>query len=477
LRAQTAGGQCDFSDVPGVVWWGTRSQLTLSELASYIAPVYWFSPDEPLLEGNQGTDIRIPEAMPFETSPDAPVVYYQVEEIVGLEGGLTRDSTDIENSIIDLERTGAMRLGFFAYFRSEVGLGAHPHDLEATEFKIAALRSDGSILPEMTDAQCDERNYVIVVTRVTAKAHGIQWFWNVIEVDQETKFPMYFFVEEGKHGLATDKNSDGYFTPGYDVNRHINDAWGVRDVIRSGTLFSGGYQAWMTKVRHPDDRVFPPLPGDSPLRNGRLWPDDVEEHYAVYELRPLPPVEMAGDDKGLHHFLEDKEVPGWPRAKRASDLNEFISWVDADAAVKSLAISLFNDGDWGVAWAFPFFVVKNFELSISGGFVVWRMYLKGPHLEDFGWMAMYTPSASRWIDTYLAAGAEWDEETVNGEKTTNTFFVMETGLKFRVNISTSPFSFLGFFTDFWGFRAGIKNYGFTDIERLTYVFEFGAGAF
>ncbi|MGH7674125.1 MAG: hypothetical protein ACREMV_02540, partial [Gemmatimonadales bacterium] len=53
---------------------------------------------------------------------------------------------------------------------------------------------------------------------------------------------------------------------------------------------------------------------------------------------------------------------------------------------------------------------------------------------------------------------------------------VETGLKFRVNVSHTPVKFLTFLTDYWGFRAGIKNRGFFDIDRLTYVLEFGAGS-
>jgi hypothetical protein len=34
---------------------------------------------------------------------------------------------------------------------------------------------------------------------------------------------------------------------------------------------------------------------------------------------------------------------------------------------------------------------------------------------------------------------------------------------------------MSFLTDFWGLRAGIKNYGFFDIDRLTYVVEIGSG--
>jgi hypothetical protein len=54
---------------------------------------------------------------------------------------------------------------------------------------------------------------------------------------------------------------------------------------------------------------------------------------------------------------------------------------------------------------------------------------------------------------------------------------METGVKFRVDIRVTPLKFLGALTPFWGLRAGIKNVGFPDIDRLTYVLELGAGAF
>ena len=477
---QEVAGACDFSDVPGVVWWGTDGRMTLEQLAAYVAPVYWFSPDEPLLERKKGADIRLPETFPFETAPDAPVVYYQFDEINrrgDTEGpAYTPDETNKHNSVVDLSAIGVMQLSFFAYFSSEEGLGAHQHDVEAAEFKVVVFWSTGEWLREHSAARCDEKNYVVGVTRVTAKAHGLTWYYNVSDTDKDSRFPMYLLVEEGKHGLATDKNSDGYFTPGYDVSRHINDAWGVRDNMRTGRLASGGYQGWMTKVRRPEYRSFPPLPEDSPLYaefEERAGP--VTER-AVYELRPLPPAELAGDDKDLYHFIEDKEVPDWPELGEVSDLEEFIGWVEEGGAVKSFAIALRTDGDLGFSFVFPLLIVKNFEDPLSGGFIVWRMYLKDKGLRDFGWMLMYTPSASRWIDTYLAAGVEWDDEVVDGVKQTDTDFVFETGLKFRVNMSHSPLKFLTLLTDFWGFRAGILNKGFTDIDQLTYVLEIGAGA-
>ena len=480
LEPQQTKAACDFSSVPGAVWWGTEGRMSIEQLAAYIAPVYWFSPDEPLLYGAEGAEIRAPEAFPFESAPDRPVVYYQFDEIVIEEdaqlSAYIEDAANKGASVIDLERVGAIRLSYFAYFSDEVGLGAHKHDVEEAEFKIVELQSTADYVREHTDIPCDELYYVTVVTRVSAKAHGIRWFWNVLDVSEYTKFPMFLLVEEGKHGLSTDKNSDGYYSPGYDVSRHINDAWGVRDVIRSGALFTGGYRTWMTKVRRPEHRVFPPLPEDSPLRAELERRGDYDEPYVEYELRPFPSADMAGDDRALYGFMADKVIEDWPDVHEASEFQDFVDWVEEGAAEKSLSIALYTDGKLGVAWVFPFFIIRNLEDPLGGGFFVWRMYLKDTSLRDFGWMLMYAPSASRWIDTYLAAGVEWDTQVIDGTSSTDTDFVLETGLKFRANISTSPLRFLTFFTDFWGFRAGIKNRGFFDIDRLTYVLEVGAGA-
>jgi hypothetical protein len=499
LEAQTAASavpkpvaasqaSCDFSDVPGAVWWGTRRQMTLEEIASYMAPVYWFSPDEPLLRRTEGEDIRLPEVFPFQTAPDRPVVYYQFDDMVtvkqGVEGyaedgvpTIVRDSANPGNALVDLERTVGFRMHFYAYFSSEEGIGAHVHDVEGAEFRAVVFRHTNSYVQEHSAAQCNERTYVLVITQVTGKAHGIVWFWNTSDTDVDSKFPMTLLVEEGKHAIATDKNADGYFTPGYDVSRHVNDAWGIRDNMRTGTLATGGYQAWMTKVRQPEHRIRPPLPDDSPL-----WPAIdrrfAEGEYVQYELRPLPPTEMAlGDPHHLENFLKDKEVLDWPAIKEVSSVSQFTNWLDAGQVVRSLSIAFMADGDVGISFVFPFFIVKNLEESTSGGFIVHRMYLKDHGLRDFGWQLMYTPSASRWVDTYFAAGAELDREDDPDDPNVTVKewnFVLETGLKFRANLGHTPLKFLPF-THFWGARVGIKNYGFFQIDKLTYVLEFGAG--
>jgi hypothetical protein len=100
-----------------------------------------------------------------------------------------------------------------------------------------------------------------------------------------------------------------------------------------------------------------------------------------------------------------------------------------------------------------------------------------PHLRDFGWTALYTPSASRWVDTYFATGVEWHDVGPQGQPDIEAEFLLETGLKFRAQVGRSPLRFLSFLTKFWGVRLGVKNYGGFDVNRLRYVVEFGAGSF
>jgi len=105
------------------------------------------------------------------------------------------------------------------------------------------------------------------------------------------------------------------------------------------------------------------------------------------------------------------------------------------------------------------------------------MYLRDKKLRDFAWTILYTRSASRWMDGYFSAGYEWDKiDRPEGDGTFNEDdFVLETGIKFRGNVSHSPLKFLATITDFWGLRLGVKNKGFWKIDNLHYVMEVGAG--
>jgi hypothetical protein len=458
--------------------------MPVDRLAAYLGPVIWFSPDEPSLRRTSGLDIREPEAFPFEPRADRPVLYYQLDRVLSRPGAtgpaIHRNPAGLSHSVLDLRNVAVFEISYFAYFPTEEGLGAHPHDIEPAEFRVA-VRPDNwpefeHWIPE--GPHCAQRTWVIVVTRVTGKAHGLVWFWNVLKVDDWTRFPVDLLVEEGKHALAPDKNGDGVFTRGYDANVRINDAWGTRDIIQTGMLFSGGFESWMEKVRRPEHRVLPPLPDDSPLRRELALRRAPNVENIVYELRPYPPAGSAGTDRALAKLLDEKSIANWPEESGVHDVSEWASALEEGAVLKSLSIAVMADGDVGLSWVFPFFVVKHLEDPLSGGYIVQRMYATASGRREFGWMALYTPSASRWHDTYLAAGAEYaHSRNAAGNDVANWDFVFETGLKFRVNITQSPLKFLSLFTDFWGMRAGIRNRGFFEIQHLTYVLEFGAGSF
>jgi hypothetical protein len=314
---------------------------------------------------------------------------------------------------------------YIAYFPEEAGVGDHRHDVEPTEVRLVIGRANGDLAKRL-GFRCDAPDYVAVVRRVTGEAHGNPWYYNVLEVDSGTELPIHLLVEEGKHATATDKNADGYYTPGYDVTVRTNDAWGVRDTIRGGTLFSGKFEAWMAKVRRPEHRVLPPLPADSPLGEHLAALGADPANNAVYALRPYPASTLAAGDALLQHKMKEKETPRWPVVEKASlEFTPIGEALNEGRELKPFSVAFRSDGQPGLAIAFPLLLVKNVRESLAGGYIVNRMYFKDEKFRDWGWMAMYTPSASRWFDKYLAAGIDVDGVTTNdGIERKNRDFVL-----------------------------------------------------
>ena len=466
----------ELAEEYGVIWTGMDQTMTIERLAAYAAPVLWLSPDEPLLKLRRkqgmarGKEIALPEPFPFEADSGGPVVYYRVRRILQRVdepgAGAYVENPDLRGqSVVDLAKIDGIDLDFFFYYSMDFGGGAHPHDVEYIETRLAVARGPS----------CQECPWVLGLMRVTGKAHGIQWYDNTLDVDGATSLPAHILVEEGKHASCTDRNADGYYTPGFDVTERVNDAWGVRDTLGTGTFFTGHYQSWMTKVRNEDTRVFPPLPEDSPLRepytrDGQYAPDN-----AVYVLRPYPRPEAAAPD--LKPYIADKGDPSWPEVVPDTDAERFETWLRDESFAKSWALSFRADGDLGVSLAFPLLIVKNVQDPLGGGWLVNRVYLKDK-LRDFGWLLHYTSSASRWVDGYFAAG--WERDVVDvaeGGTRARNLFVTETGVKLRVNIHHTPLKFLAKLgTDFWGLRVGIRTVDIWDFDQIGYVVELGAGS-
>jgi hypothetical protein len=209
--------------------------MPVARLAALVAPVYWFSPDEPLNEGREGAELRMPEAFPFQTAPDAPVVYYQVEQLNGRgregAGVIERDSADPGRSIINLAQAGAIQISFYAYFHSEEGLGAHPHDIEPVEFKMVAAQStDAGVRAEVA---CEQNLHP-----ADPDGHEGTRASLVLECLSQTKhlFPTSWWRRASTGWRLT--RATTATSPGFDVSSRSTTR-GVRDVIRQGSLLSG----------------------------------------------------------------------------------------------------------------------------------------------------------------------------------------------------------------------------------------------
>jgi hypothetical protein len=458
---------CSYEHISPVVWSGTDPHMTIDRLAAYCGPILWFSPDEPLLQGAEETGILIPTSFPFETKPEKPVVYYRLRSLTRI-GDAKKPAyvaaPNRDGSRLDLANIRSIQLDYFFYYPSEEGFGGHAHDVEAVEMTILVWQRP----------QCAECPYSLVVLKAVAKAHGVLWYDNTLMMDPDVRFPLTLLVEEGKHASCTDKNGDGYYTPGYDVNQRVNDAWGVRDIIRGGGLFSGGFESWFAKVRVPKDRVVPPLPEDSPNRAYLAREARKTGGLAVYELRPFPRPELAASDPHLVPFIADKGSPDWPEIKVPEPIGELGRTLTNKSIGKSLSLSARMDGDLGVSLIFPLFIVKNFNEPLAGGWLVNRVYLKDHRLRDFGYNILYTHSASRWIDGYFSLGVERDEED-DGQS--QLYWCAESGFKFRANIRHSTLRFLAPITDFWGIRIGTKVDGLLPVTQVGLVIEVGTGAF
>ena len=144
-------------------------------------PLLWFSPDEPNLYERSGAAINIPEQMLLpgvDTTPlDHPVMYYQVEGVFSRTAdgkAFTWDSASRGASTLDLATAQAVEVSYLAYYRSEIGVGAHPHDIEPAEMRMLILESGGNVVKRYAGPGCRPGRHVIAITRSTARARSFR---------------------------------------------------------------------------------------------------------------------------------------------------------------------------------------------------------------------------------------------------------------------------------------------------------------
>jgi hypothetical protein len=359
------------------------------------------------------------------------------------------------------DKVNSIMLRYFFYYREDSGMEGHPHDLEVAEFHLLTERSpDGC--------------YQLRLTRAVGLAHGVDWYNNILDVKTDTRFPLRLLVEEAKHATCPDRNGDGVYTPGYDVNMNVNDAWGIRDVLGSGSLLGSTYKAAMSKPRPALFRTAPPEDERRcPSLPVSVVEPPVERHYS---LRPGASIQMCevehgdnltemmrrhgmGKDQHSHQYeaksLEDLTAP----FKKHTSIIPGISY-RYDGLTYSGVSVLLRGVNLGEFWVVPKFNVQDKSLS--------------PEM-------LVTSSASRWSDWYVAVGGEHFGKVTQEEGGEDVVVhdsewkgAVEIGGKFRFRtIGALRYVFLGY--SFGGVRIGLRANGFDVIENTRLVFELGAG--
>ncbi|MCW5962950.1 MAG: hypothetical protein KIT83_02840 [Bryobacterales bacterium] len=446
----------DTEPMPGVVWQGTPSSVPdLSGIAHLLAPVLWFSSDEPLILRNGAP---VPQAHPSDVPSESAVVYYQVADVV-LRGDEPYHGQG-EQGAQFFDKVAQLRIKYFFYYDEDFGLKPHRHDLEVVVMRVHL---------EKTGDGCRR----VRVDRIEGLAHGLDWYSNILRIERDVVLPITILVEEGKHASVPDRNGDGVYTPGYDANVRINDAWGLRDVLGSSVLMGSRYQSSMSKPRNEAFRLYPPenleLCGRQRSRSTTNLPQ-----LGRYELRPasnvpggMPPAPEAAR---LYEMMRFHQFgPEWPLQQHSSSQAQALS--DPENIYRF--VSGFN-----LRWDTNRIggTLQGPGLDLREVWVVPRALL----MEGWGVEALVTPSASRWVDWYASGGYERgitrNPDRREGEPLHFNGFASELGLKFRLTLpGRARWAALGY--RFSGLRIGIRTSGFTQIREPRFVIEIGAGAF
>lgn len=468
--------QCDRE--AGTLYTTNDPIIEVEKIAELAAPMLWFSPDESRLYDADGK-IQLPEALPYDQNINQPVVYYKIRKVYTVHKRirlLSGASISNRSENYDLSKMAALEIEYYFYYKEENGLGGHPHDLESTQVQIQIVATP----------DCPDKKYALVAKRIIARAHGLYWFENALNVDAQTSFPISILVEEGKHANCTDKNADGVYNPGFDVTEKVNDAWGVRDIISTGKLFSGRFQAWMAKERSPKSLLLPPN------ARGSASCQKIQARYPnisidnEYIIKPFPKIPENYGDKNLKKIVKSKKPENWPILATSVQANQSIVRLSKENKLRNkIGVSYRFDEDNSVSFSLPLLLVKHVEAPATGGWFYHKLYLGNndstPNqvARSFGHQIQHTNSASRWIDSYIGVGYEFIDVNEEANITEHDpFLVTEIGMKFRVNITKTPLKFLKLLgTDYWGVRFGWKNLGFNPFSYSGFVIEVGAGAF
>jgi hypothetical protein len=444
-----------FHSQAGTYGVADRNVISVYELASAWAPTLWFSDYEPLLDPPQPLPTSIP-IDPAGSPGDPGVVYYRTTVVTPKGGagflaswdistadasstefqespscGLPATADDPTPDCLNLDAIDLVRLQYLFYFPKDVGGGSHPHDLEIAEFwfKVYDL---GSGL------------YLVALDHVFGYAHGHKGLANKLDPGRGTPLdpltlPVTLLIERGKHAPAPDRTMDGVFTPGFDVNEMVADAWGVRDVFGSSWFGSRSYAAWMTLGREKQRKAMfapavppPPEGWEYTLRDFKaatgvaFVPSDLLIYLDYHEYQAMP-------QNGPSHFLTLRERFGFG-ARFDLGLGPYVSWMGPEV---------------------PFIGGHPVVTAVAGltyvGSGAW-----------WGGSALYSPSIAGFYNVY--GGVTWLQCPTCSS---GVGLGPEAGIKVRVPMPQAPSP------KFFGVRLGLRYASFSNLGAPRFLVEIG----
>ncbi len=506
------GGYCfTQEETAGLIWCG--KEVSFQETADAAAPILWFSPDEPLLkDANRATAAGLPEKFPWDN--EGPECYGQSAGngclgrayylLSRTKGGTDPPSGDdqapYDHKLVDLETLDgrSFYVSFLFFYNRDYGVNGHPVDLEGAEFRIGVARTR------------PEGSYRLNVMSIKGLAHGLNWAANRLQVSKaggftypaeglDTLFPLTLFVEEGKHASCPDRNGDGEYTPGYDVNSFVNDAWGVRDTFGTGVL-GRRYDPTHTKKRRPEERSFP-VPATAACLGPRASCAGGAETTAcrsscVRRIRyaeRLDPSAAAGEPgvwPGLPRWAYAVRPACGPRGDcapaevRTAIIGEVAKTKNAPTppAIDLLRgkvtrwkqiserIPLSYRAERGNGFSFTL----PYALAMPSLGLMWAPKANATwgggasRLRNFSVGVVASPSVSRWLDWYLFAGHQRLRSSATGDE--RRAFVSEYGLRVRLK----PPGLDGNLP-LLGLRIGIQSRGLHRPREPRLVIELGTG--
>ena len=336
------------------------------------------------------------------------------------------------------EKLAEITLRYFAYYASDVASRGHEHDLEVVD---VVLRID-----RVTTEELRPPCFVVRVARIVGAAHGSDWYSNVLDLEdggEELVLPPHVLVEEGKHASAPDRNADGWFTPGYDATRRVNDAWGVRDAFRNNIV-----QAWRYDATNAKDRCSRPRMAATQERLTQLlqWgagmgefervgsrcllqfrAEQLEDIFRVYRLEEagVGPSgayceggrvrDLVYSQRNLHGYLGKWNFCGRVAVSRPTRWGQFRNWLIRPTPGASNAQRLW--GEWSPGYKFVggdagghfmSFVPLRWSREVDwlGGWMLPRIGIQSGMAGSLDFV--YTPSASRMVEVYaVLVGIDW----------------------------------------------------------------------